>query len=167
MKKSTQQKARLLMKALVAKHGDGSLVTRKQVKDVHATNSDFPNFGCITRNPDLKVAHGQFLITMKDNIIEQRDAKIAELEAKEAKQLPKNVRTSAKTLAKELMKDEGEKKVKPKAKKVRSTKTKSKAVVMPDYGNMDNLPEVADYVSQNDIDEAFGGNDINDILATL
>ena len=148
-----------LMTALVKTYGEGSLVSRKQVKAVYIQNKDlYSGFGIVTRNPETKVGRGTFLLTLKDNVIEQRDMHIAKLTAKKDAMLPANVRESATELAQVLMDTNDD--------EIDDTATTPKSV-MPDMADLDELPDVPDYIAQTDIDEMFGGNDINDIMATL
>jgi len=142
-KESTKQKLQNLIRDLVAEYGEGAVVNTKTVYEKAKSSPSYCTYYMLTANPVYKLGRGKIFLTMKQNV-EEAKAKLAKTsEAKKQKQLPQDVRKSAVKLAKTLINH------------------KPKQVVQKNYSAVDYV------VTQDDINDSFGGNDINDILAQL
>lgn len=143
MKLSTKQKLDLLVEALIKKYGEGSVVTRTDVMSVWETDKKtFPCHIQITKNDAYKVARNTFVIAKDQNLEKYRKAYFD----REAQKLPKEIRTSVEKLV-ELITEDDEK------------ETKALKTVKKEYKSY--IPTF------DEIDDAFGGNDIEDVLALL
>ena len=158
--KAMQDKKSALMKALVAAFGEGAVISRKQLLEVwNKAKASYPHSVVIEKNMDYRVGRGMYVVTATENVTKVRDAAIAKMKAMEAqkeKALPKSTRKSAEKLAKAVMKT---KPVKTSKTSQKVSKTSKTTPVMPVSDNY--------IVTQDDIDESFGGNDINDIMRTM
>lgn len=134
-----------LLKLLVSNFGEGAVVNRPELNEFLNKNTgpEIANgYAAILKNPLYKVGKAKFLITMSPNPEILRDNIISQKE----QELPTETRKSAIKLAKELMKPQVTKQSRPKPQQT--------------YYN-------ESLVTMDDIEDAFGGNDIGDILRTL
>ena len=188
MRPLTRKRFRVLLKDLILFYTEdgvepehGLILTRKEVLLVR--NRDKKKYlaaSYLTRHDDHVLSRGKVLVTLKDNVVEMRDAALERIAANENTKLPKTIRMSALELAKalsELPDDDDE------VEDVEDSEKPDEDITTPTAPIDKFMTDVeiagieasnggaslndSDYISQDDIDEAFGGNDINDVMSAL
>jgi hypothetical protein len=106
-RESMEQRRAVLMAALVAEYGEGSVITRKQMEDLWKKDKEkYPNYYCIYKNPIYKVGKNKFIVTTQEDVaavVSKTAQNMSKLETvRETKLLPKETRTDAKKLAKKV-----------------------------------------------------------------
>lgn len=166
MKPDTQQRLQSFITDLISAYGKKGdkfvILSFKQVTDLYkkgGKKKDYPFYGYITREEEFKVGRGKFYVSNSKTLVKDKQAyakkQAADIAKAEKTKLPKEIRTNATKLATVLMTND---------KKVVVKKIAAKPSTKPAAVNHKNDEGI---VTQSDIDDVFGEDDINDIVAAI